>query len=330
MPTLEMLASALGAAAVVPPLLYLWAIASLERHHKPVLSVLGTFLLGAFSIHLLRLIRPPFGAAAEMIDAPLLTALAQAFLGIAVPEEAVKAAVLILFSYRFMTAGRPIDGVLYGAAAGLGFAAAENLWYFMNQADQWEDHYLARTLATVPVHASLGIVAGIYIGRVATPLTSPPPALLKRIKAYIVAWTAAAMLHGLYDLPQLLIRGDLRPGPLAPSVSRPALNALVLLAGLTVILVAARFASGAVGSEGGHHALARAIPSAKHHPWHLDLLGAIASLVGALALLIELRAWLRGDTFSLDEHFITLVGAALIALAVFLHRRAAPPSRKAI
>ena len=56
-----------------------------------------------------------------------------------------------------------MDTVVYGAAAGLGFAAYENLAYLVQHADMWRSLAALRSVLTVPFHGALGIIAGAYI-----------------------------------------------------------------------------------------------------------------------------------------------------------------------
>jgi RsiW-degrading membrane proteinase PrsW (M82 family) len=56
-----------------------------------------------------------------------------------------------------------MDTVVYGAAAGLGFAAYENLAYLVQHADMWRSLAALRSVLTVPFHGALGIIAGAYL-----------------------------------------------------------------------------------------------------------------------------------------------------------------------
>src|ERR1700692_4111695 len=57
----------------------------------------------------------------------------------------------------------PMDTVVYGAAAGLGFAAYENLAYLVQHAEMWRALAALRSVLTVPFHGALGIIAGAYL-----------------------------------------------------------------------------------------------------------------------------------------------------------------------
>ena len=88
-------------------------------------------MLGAASISLLGAIRAPF---LRLLATPENCWIAQAMysvFGVALPEEAVKILVILLISARRRPFADPMDTVVYGAAAGLGFAAYENLAYLV-------------------------------------------------------------------------------------------------------------------------------------------------------------------------------------------------------
>ena len=53
------------------------------------------------------------------------------------PEEIVKVLVIIAVSWKRRAFADPMDTVVYGAAAVLGFAAYENLAYLVQHADMW-------------------------------------------------------------------------------------------------------------------------------------------------------------------------------------------------
>src|SRR6266446_6711423 len=53
--------------------------------------------------------------------------------------------------------------LLHGAAAGLGFAAYENLAYLVQHPEIWRSLAVLRSVLTVPFHGALGIIAGAYL-----------------------------------------------------------------------------------------------------------------------------------------------------------------------
>jgi RsiW-degrading membrane proteinase PrsW (M82 family) len=186
-----MSALVLGGSAVVPSLLLLWYIRARDRNPEPRGLVLKTFLLGA-------VICVPVVPSAIYLQSlgmqlfPLLGegALNKAFLGAAIPEEVFKFLVLRWYVWRQRAFDEPLDGVVYGATASLGFATLENILYV-------NEHGLAvavlRALTAVPGHAFTGVVMGAYLGRA----RFAEPARRFGLLAAGLGW--AILLHGAYD-----------------------------------------------------------------------------------------------------------------------------------
>src|SRR5262249_27419550 len=118
---LESLPSVLGTAAVAPALLILWLVVAAGERPRPPLKVWTAFGLGAASILLLGIIRAPFANIIGTPDNPWIAQALHATFGVALPEEAVKILVIAAVSARRRPFADPMDTVVYGAAAGLGF-----------------------------------------------------------------------------------------------------------------------------------------------------------------------------------------------------------------
>lgn len=125
-------------------------------------------------------------------------------------EELGKAFILLPFALTPWLRG-PVDGLLYGFAAGAGFACAESFMYFMVAWQQGEQAWLwevvTRTVPSTLIHggatAAVGafLGAGRFEGRPGVGLAAP-----------VVGFVAAITVHGLWNW---LIRaaaetGDLR------------------------------------------------------------------------------------------------------------------------
>ena len=134
---LESLPTVIGAAAIAPALLMLWLVIAADERPGPPAQVWIAFLLGAASISLLGIARAPFAAILAVPGNPWMTQALRSVFGVAAPEEIVKVLVIIAVSSRRRTFADPMDTVVYGAAAGLGFAAYENLAYLVQHADMW-------------------------------------------------------------------------------------------------------------------------------------------------------------------------------------------------
>lgn len=151
---------------------------------------------------------------------PLQLALYEAFILAAIPEELLKLLVIRLYSARRRSFDEPMDGVVYGATAALGFAALENALYVMDGG--WMTA-LVRAVSAVPMHAAAGAILGYGVAR--RRFSSSGRA------AVWTAWGAAVLVHGLYDF------GLLGTAKLAESAEGSAKEGLAILGLLLLALV---------------------------------------------------------------------------------------------
>src|SRR5207302_7642401 len=107
--------------------------------------------------------RAPFAAMSAASENPALAQALHSLFGVAAPEETVKLLVIVAVSARRRPFADPMDTVVYGAAAGLGFAAYENLAYLVQHPEMWRSLAVLRSVLTVPFHGALGIIAGAYL-----------------------------------------------------------------------------------------------------------------------------------------------------------------------
>ena len=78
-------------------------------------------------------------------------------------EEILKFLVVLFFCYRLSDFDEPMDGLVYGATAALGFAMMENFLYVYradNFLTTWQDIAWTRAFLTAPMHAACGIFIG--------------------------------------------------------------------------------------------------------------------------------------------------------------------------
>lgn len=157
-------ASALAAA--LPILIYLLVIWWLDRYERePFWLVALTFLYGAIgaivlAVFLSLAMIKAVGASDIMFGAGVVAPLC---------EEPSKALIvfLLLFSRHF---DNTTDGLIYGAATGLGFAMTENFLYFV-QADElagvdgWQSVVLLRSLFSALMHCAASAAFGAILGR---------------------------------------------------------------------------------------------------------------------------------------------------------------------
>jgi len=321
---LESLPTVIGTAAVAPALLMLWIVIAAGEHPGSPVKVWAAFLLGAASISLLGLLRAPF---TRLISAPETPWLAQAMhsvFGVALPEEAVKILVIAAVTARRRPFADPMDTVVYGAAAGLGFAAYENLAYLVQHAEMWRSLAALRTVLTVPFHGALGIIAGAYMA-IARSGTALGANRRHRDWARISSWTLMLMgpmaLHAAFDLPLL----TLQKNPDFDASTRLWLGLTSMLVGFSSIGFAARL----VRRVARHHAprtdVARERLSRMRKLWALLLAGGGAGFVGLAFVLTSLHHWLvnpeRNVTLVLVPIGLTsiLLGSALLVVTTAIY-----------
>ena len=212
----------------------------------------------------------------------------------------------------------PMDTVVYGAAAGLGFAAYENLAYLVQHADMWRSLAALRSVLTVPFHGALGIIAGAYIAiaRAGTALgANRHNRDWARISSWCLALFAPVALHAAFDFPLLTLQ---RHPELAPT-TRLLLGAASLVIGFGSIGLAIRL----VRRVGRHHAprtdLARERLSQLRRMWALLVAGGGAGFAGMAFLLTSLHHWFVNPERNASLVLIPLgLTSILIGLALLI------------
>jgi RsiW-degrading membrane proteinase PrsW (M82 family) len=199
------LAIALFPVSVIPALLiggYVWYT---DITREPVLYLIVTFLLGiVFSTFPLVTNTVSSALLAGSIDGSPVEGLIQAsyFLFLVAPmEELAKLGAVFAFVYwtdRFDTV---IDGAVYGAVAGLGFATIENFIYIaqvLGTASNVTELFLGATIITTvrslvaPGHVIWTALAGYYLGLAKFNREYAFPLVVKGL--FIVI-----LLHGVYN-----------------------------------------------------------------------------------------------------------------------------------
>ena len=288
---LESLPTIIGTAAVAPALLFLWLVIATDERPGPPIRVWSAFFLGAASISLLGVVRAPFAKIVVGPDHPWLDQALHSLLAVAAPEEIVKVLVIVAVSYKRRTFADPMDTVVYGAAAGLGFAAYENLAYLVQHADIWRSLAALRSVLTVPFHGGLGIIAGAYlaIARAGTALGAHRHHRdWARISSTVLVLFAPIALHSAFDFPLLILQqnADL------DSVTRLILGSSSVLIGFSAIAFAVRL----VHRVGRHHAprtdIARERLGQLRRMWALLVFGGGAGFAGLVFALGAAHRWL--------------------------------------
>jgi len=179
----------------------------------------------AVEVGLRRLLGDSALAAGRFLDAYLVAAL---------PEEGLKLAVVLAVPFRRRSFDEFSDGVLYTAAASLGFGLLENLLYVSGWFAMWfcalpgvrllcdpgsaspsSEHHIVlgfvRALTAVPMHALSAGIMGYFVGRARFAALRPvthalhewvdlvPTVIPRRAAWCLLGLGAAVALHGTYD-----------------------------------------------------------------------------------------------------------------------------------
>src|SRR3984957_19741579 len=246
---LESLPTVIGTAAVAPALLILWLGGAADERPGPPAQGWAAVVFGAASISLLGILRAPFLSILKAPENPWVAQALHSLFGVALPEETVKILVIVAVSARRARFADPMDTAVYGAAAGLGFAASENLAYLIQHAEMWHSLAALRSVLTVPFHGALGVIAGSYlaIARSGTALGAHRYHRdWARISSRALVLLGPVALHAGFDFPLLTLQQN---PDIDPSI-RLALGAASVLIGVSSIAFATRL----VRRVGRHHA----------------------------------------------------------------------------
>ncbi len=177
----------LGFAPGVLWLAYFWRKDVWEP--EPKLALARVFLLGCAAAWVTTLLRPRLEVLLPLEEG-LTSDLADAFLVTALNEELLKLAAFALGALWLREWDEPMDGILYGTAAALGFASLENAVYLATSDSN--SLVLVRAFTANLAHVAFTGGMGFCIG------------LGKLHGRAILAWTTgiaiAVVLHGVYDL----------------------------------------------------------------------------------------------------------------------------------
>jgi RsiW-degrading membrane proteinase PrsW (M82 family) len=190
------------ACAVLPFVLsfaWLFFVRRFDRvRPEPVWLVVTTFALGGLAIVPAALAEMGLAALSPWLDPGLATLGGQAWalpLSIAVftvtvggVEETAKLAAAWSLARHRKEFDEPVDGIIYGCAAALGFAAVENVKYFA--LGRMSGVVIAmRAFETVPAHMFFGAIWGYGMGR----------RLVSRRARVLPYLAVAALAHGTFD-----------------------------------------------------------------------------------------------------------------------------------
>ena len=136
----------------------------------------------------------PAGIGAEAGPTTYAGAAYMAFVIAAIPEELAKLGSMWLFAWRRPEFDERMDGIVYGARAGLGFALVENVAYLLllpESFGQYISLFVGRAVLAVPGHATWGAIMGYF---------AATRRFDRRGPGMFGGYLIAVGLHGAYDM----------------------------------------------------------------------------------------------------------------------------------
>lgn len=292
--------------AVAPSLLLLWYFYRRDLNREPPRPLLITFLLGVLAVFATLALSLPIGKpVAARLAEPHFKAAAEAFLCAALPEELCKFCVLWFYAARSRAFDEPMDGIVYGVVASLGFATLENVLYV---AAGGLGTAVARAVLSVPSHAFWGAIMGYHAGQARFRTEG-------RGRQLALALAVPTLLHGLYDLPLMAmtnVNAALGPGRAGGTAAWaiPATLGVVVFSWRWTLRQVRRLRAGQLQAAGLPPPLPGP-PTNAGLAWTLLLGGGALASVGGLLLL---GCLLTAALASAAERGTLLAAAAIVGL----------------
>jgi protease PrsW len=279
------------ACAIAPALLLLWLVIAGDSRPEPPRVVWTCVALGAVSVVPVAAVELWLLHHLTFSINPLISAGENALWIAAVPEETIKVAIIAAVALRSREFDEPMDGVVYGTAVGLGFAAVENFLYVRGNAN------LAlvagmRGIMSVPFHGAVGAIAGAYIAgaRFGGALGAYRHGGWWRTRRLILAWLIPVVLHALFDWSVFSLAALGKLSAAAPSARVGGLILLVLAVWLMVgfgsIAYAVRLARRIARRQKAYLDTKRLPPVHWRAIWARSLTGLGLSVVAVVLLVI--------------------------------------------
>jgi len=187
--------------SVLPCALWLWYFSSRSLYKRPAWRVLGvTFALGALAtIPALALNLAGQSLFMDFFGGTQRSHILTLLFVIGPVEELLKLLVVYFYAYRRKEFDEPLDGVIFSAAAALGFAAVENVFYLARNDSAL---VLLRGPLSNPGHALFSALWGLSLSRA----KAAPNIVGERLPIITRGFLIASLLHSLFDL--LLLAAD--------------------------------------------------------------------------------------------------------------------------
>ena len=179
---------------ILPSILIILFFVNSDKFKEPTKEIIKIFFLGILITIPAYILNTYIGDFLYK-NTEVSEGLISSFLTAAPVEEGLKLSVLYYFVYKMKEFNEPIDGIVYGVTASLGFATLENIYYVYLLADDFEITSMAlaviRSFSAVPAHAVFGIFMGYFFMKYS---------FIKKGDNLFFAFIIPFVLHGCYNL----------------------------------------------------------------------------------------------------------------------------------
>lgn len=183
--------------ALIPALAVLYYYYNRDRHPEPWQGVATCFILGGMAIFpALAVERWLFSQHLGESLSPRARLFLDCVLTVGVTEESLKMLVVLVAVFWRRDFDEPVDGLIYGTAASMGFTFAEDWWYYVFEGASWP-----RAFSAV-AHPWFACFWASSLGWARFhPWTRGIPFIL-------IGLLCSALVHGIYDFLILVSQED--------------------------------------------------------------------------------------------------------------------------
>jgi len=184
--------------AILPAAIILYYVYKRDKFPEPPRVVLVTLFLGFGITFPLMLLIPFAEGILENLNWDVESNnFYMSFIRASFLEEKMKFLILIYYCLHLDEFDEPMDALVYGVAASLGFAVYENWEYVMGAAGESigyaKDVAFARAFSAVPMHALAGVFMGFFL------MDAVFEKANRKLNLFFALFFPVC-LHGLYDL----------------------------------------------------------------------------------------------------------------------------------
>ena len=154
-------------ATIIPSIILVYIFYTFDKFPEPRKYIIITFILGiviAFPAGYLNVFVDNY--LREIIDYNSPYYFLRTLIIGPVIEELLKYSILVFYCLRLSAFDEPMDGLVYGSTAALGFAMIENFDYVYSAVDYnttWQDLAWKRSFLTIPMHGCTGVILGFFL-----------------------------------------------------------------------------------------------------------------------------------------------------------------------